>query len=394
MINASLAFIAAMKSPVKQLSIKLEIFDSQMKFIKEITKSVTKDDIGSVSVSRDRAIRRSFSFSLLNNNNEFDFGENNLIFLDKRVKLFLGLKLPSGDIEYVPQGVFIVTEPSDSHLESGKKANITGQDKAYLLTDRRGVFATQTTIATGTNISVAIKTIASAAGETMFNFDSVVEVTPYELTYASNDSRWKALEELSKLCKSELYYDVNGYLTLKRIDLNAINQYASVWTYDYTDPNERFYAGNVRKLDDGILANHIIVLGGSSSTAETRYELVVTNSDPNWSTSPYSVERLGRIIYFHNNGSPDPLLGGTTNDACKFRAKWELMKRLGYSERMSLNISPNFLHDAGDIIEINDPENSVSGKYLLQSFSLPINPQIMTCECWKQRIVISDWNFI
>lgn len=383
-----------MRAPIKQLFIKLEMYDKNMKFLKEISRKVTKDDVGQISCDMNRPIRRSFSFSLLNKNNEFDFGENNLIWLNKRVKLYIGLKLLDGTIEYVPQGIFILTEPQDHHTDQGKRANIVGQDKAYLLTDRRGGFVNQTTIATGTNIATAIKTIVSAAGETLFNFDAITDVTPYELTYQQGQSRWQAIEELATLGKCFIYYDVNGYLRLQQIDLNAFEQYPTVWNYDYTDKNEKFYAGNVRKIDDSLLANHIVVLGGSGQTAEQRYELIVTETDPKWVGSPYSIENLGRILFYHNNGSPDPILGGSTSDACKWRAKWELMKRLGYSEKIDWNIAPNYLHECNEFIYLNDPENSVNGKYLLQSFSLPINPQLMTLQCMKYRKLITDWNFI
>lgn len=391
-IPCSSDFIRAMRSPMKQTYIKLEFYDASMNFIGEFTRNVCADDIGSISVDLNRPVRRTFSFSLDNHNDMFNWGEDKLVWINKRVKLSIGLKLINGQIEYVPQGVFIVSEPQDSHTLEGKRTYITGQDKMWLMTDKRGKFLYQTTIEEGTNIGTALKIIASKAGETLFNFDDIEETVPYELTYSPDDNLYKALEELALLAKGIIYYDVFGYLTFKKIDLNSFESAPITWTYRYDDPLEYFYAGNVRQMDEELLANHIVVLGGSSQTAIASYEIVVDENDPLWKGNPYSVQEIGRITYFHNNGNPDSLL--LTDEECKWRAKYELMKRLGYTERVSLNIAPVYLHDVGDVIQIEDSNNGVSGKYLLERFSVPINPAIMQCECIKYHKVIDDWNFI
>ncbi|OZB98009.1 hypothetical protein [Paenibacillus sp. XY044] len=392
MIPCSQDFLTAMKSPIKQAFLKFEFYDSKMNYINEFTKQITNDDIGSISVDSSRPIRRNFSFTLLNKNNEFTWGEDKLLWIDKRVKTYTGLKLRNGNIEYIPQGVFILSEPQDSHTQDGKKTVVSGQDKMFLYTDKRGKFKFETTVEVGVNIGTAIKTLAAKTGETQFNFDTVTETVPYTLTYQPNDNLYQAISDLALLAKCQVYYDVFGFLRLKKIDLNDFDSQPVTWSYKYNDPNERFYAGNVRKMDESQLANHIYVCGGSSQTATCSYELVVTETKTIWKDSPYSIERLGDILYLHNDGNPDGLL--TTKDECFWRAKFELRARLGYAEKLSLSISPNYLHDVYDVIEIDDPENNVSGKYLLESFSLPLKPDLMSCECIKYRKVIDNWDFI
>ncbi|MGG1663873.1 hypothetical protein [Brevibacillus sp. NRS-1366] len=391
-IPATIDLIKAMRSAIKQTFIKLEFYDSKMNYINEFSKAVTTDDIGSISVDINRPVRRTFSFSLDNRKSIFNWGEEKLIWIDKRVKVYLGLKLPNGTIEYVPQGVFIVSEPQDSHTLEGKRTFVSGQDKMWLMTDKRGKFLYDTKIEEGLNVGTALKIIASKAGETLFNFDEINEVVPYELTYSPSDNLYKALEELSSFAKGIIYYDVFGYLRFKKIDLNSFEHSPASWVYKFNGTDERFYAGNTRKFDESNLANHITVLGGSGQTAISSYEIIVDDNDPLWKDHPYSIQKIGRITYPHNNGSPDSLL--TTKEECKWRAKYELMKRLGYAERLSLNAAPVFVHDAGEIIEIDDEENDVKGKYLLETFSLPIKPALMTSECVKYRKVIDNWDFI
>lgn len=106
MISCSDMCLKAMKASIKQVFIKIEVYDSKMNFIKELTKDVTKEDVGAISVDSNRPIRRSFSFSLNNKNNEYDWSESSMFWIDKRIKLFIGLKLPNKTIEYIPQGSF------------------------------------------------------------------------------------------------------------------------------------------------------------------------------------------------------------------------------------------------------------------------------------------------
>jgi hypothetical protein len=111
-----------------------------------------------------------------------------------------------------------------------------------------------------------------------------------------------------------------------------------------------------------------------------------------WQGNPYSIQKIGRILYEHNSGNADPLLSSV--EQCKFRAKWSLMQKLGYAERVTMPISPNYLHDVGDIIQIEDSENNVTGRYRIMSFDLPLVPDLMTVECVKFKNNINDWNLI
>ena len=277
MIQASPEFIEAMKQPIKDVYIKLEFYTSDMQFLGEFTKKVSKSDIGSINVDRNRPIRRSFTLTLDNKNNEFIWGENSLVWIDKRIKLFTGLKIADGSIHYVPQGLFVLTEPSDLHrIGDGKKAIINCVDKAYLYTDKRGKLVNELIIEEGTPVKIAIQLLFEDAGETMFNFDDDIDaVVPYEISFSGADNIWKVGEELAIFAQADLFYDVYGYLRLKKIDLNNLWLSPPTWIYKYGDKTDRFYAGNVRRFDDNILANHIRVLGGSSQTAEVLFDLKV-----------------------------------------------------------------------------------------------------------------------
>jgi hypothetical protein len=201
------------------------------------------------------------------------------------------------------------------------------------------------------------------------------------------------MQKLAEFGKCDLFYDVYGYLRLKYLgDINDISNQPIVWTYEYNGENGNCYIGNERILNEQLLANHIVVYGGSGETATCRYELIVDETDPLWVGNKYSIQQIGDILYLHNDGSPDGLL--QTTEDCKYRAKYELMQRLGYIEDIVLQVTPNYLLEVNDIIEIIDSESNISDRYRINSFDLPIIPDVMNINCSKEFNVITDWDFI
>lgn len=392
MINASNEFVKSMLSTHKELSIKLELFDSDMNYIREVSKQV-KSDIGSLTINGDSAIRRSFKMTLDNSLGEFIFGDDRLIWLNLRIKLFVGLKLQSGEFEYVQMGIYVLSEAEDSNTLDGKFTTISAVDKGYFYTDKRGKFINEQIIETGTKITDAIRIIASHVGETMFNFDDVDTTVPYELTYSGTDSRWNAIQELATLAKCTIYFDTFGYLRLRKVDFNEIDSEPITWSYDNESPMEKLYAGNIRKLNDSNLYNDIVVLGGGSETEAVQYRLTVDGTNDLWKNHPYSVQKIGHNTLLWNNGNPDSLL--ETVDDCKYRAKYMLMQHLGFIEDVQISASPNYLHDVDDVVWISDKANGIEGsKFMVRSLDIPLTPATMSINLSRQNTVIDNWDFI
>lgn len=389
LLNASSEFLKAMTLPIGQMSLKFDIFDSNDKYIETVTQYITLDDIGHLIIDRSRPVRRSFSFGLDNSNGIFTWREDGLIWLDKKIQLFIGFK-NGNDIHYVSEGIFYLTGFSTSHTNDANKTYITGCDKMFKYTDQRGKFTAPLTIQAGTNIAVAIKQVVS--DETLFNFDAVTDVTSNDITFEIGSNRYDAIKTLANIAKADIYYDANGYLRLKKIDLNDLQNYPVVWTYEYGNSQERFYAGNIRTIQTDNLVNHVIVYGGSSQSEINKYEIVVDETNSIWAGNPYSIQRIGDYLYLFNNGNPDPSL--VTQDDCKFVCQSELMNRLGYSELVELAIVPNYLLDCNDIIKIEDSSNGATGRYLIEYIDMPLLPQEMVIRGYKERMVINDWNNI
>lgn len=393
MILTSTEFVTALQSPIKNVFVRVTVFDHLMKYISEFTQQVNSD-IGYITADSGRAIRRSLSLTLDNSKGLFTFGEGNLLWLNKRIKVEIGLRLKNGKIEYIPQGVYCLTQPVNQHtIDSGKSATIELADKAFLYTDKRGRLKNHLKIATNTKVTDAIKIVAQGAYETQYNFDDVTATVPYELNYEPSKSRWEIIQELAAFAKCTIFFDVHGYLRLKKIDLNAIDSEPIVWTFKHGDAGEKFYAGNIRRFDETNLANSIRVLGGNGDVAAVLYDLVIDEKNSLFSKHPYSIQQIGEILYEHNNGNPDSLILNAAD--AKYRAKYELMRRAGYDEQITLYSAPHFLLEPEDVIWIEDQNSGVMGaKYVIKSLTIPISPQLMSIECLRQRKVIENWDFI
>lgn len=371
MINSSEAFKKELSAPIAEVYTKIDLLDKHENKIDEIT---AKAIDGSINVSKEREIRRTFSMTLLNDNNDFTWEVGGKIWLDKRIKLWIGLKV-NGEIEYIPQGIFVLTDMSATSSSTGERiASLSGLDKWSLLSgDPVGKFTYHTTIETGTKITDAIKLIAQDGGIDKFIFDDCDITVPYSLTYELGDSRGKAIKELADLAVYSIFFDVNGFLRFRpQIDLDTM---PSVWTYDKSDYT--LYAKSEKILDHAELYNKIVVIGGSSQTATV--SAIAQDDNPN---SPTSVQNIGERIYFHQNGSPDPLI--TTSILAKARADYELKNRLRIAERQPLEILPNYCHESEDVVTLIDDWHNTNDKYELISFNIPLKPSsLMSAEVWK-----------
>ncbi len=586
MITASDDFIKTMLSDTTEIKVKLELLDKDDVILEEITTDVSYNEINDITVDTDRDIRRQFTITLNNHSGRFTWYEDGLIWINrKKVKLYIGLDTPNGT-EYVPQGVFVLTSPESTNTPTELTTVISGQDQWYWLTGSFGRYTKETTYDAyekdengdyimDENGFSKLKTEKDAAGNTVLDQDgnpvyyritnyirSILENAGFtkmilddcdkyltvDMVYETGTTRGDAIKDLTAKCYSdnddffyEAFFDVNGYFRFRKV--MKASETAPCWTYEIE--NGTMYAGSIRTLNESVLFNHILVLGGSNNTAEFRTELIVdensfdtetygdaaqsefnqgtyTNmetdavgklhlleikekktlpdgktttagtgkyktsgtfvsrwfeigkehpfkdSEVNWievkttenkddqtisasvefsndksnivksgaltndtplpcltanyalpkfmrykitmstkdnvktpiltnikfsvtvnhqqyKNHPYSVQKIGDRMYFWNEGIDSNI---DTQSQCSARAKYELEKNLTYTEEIQMDILPNYLHDANDVISIVDNFNGCTDNYQIVSFSLPVKAGFMTINAKKIRKVV------
>lgn len=299
---------------------------------------------------------------LVNTSGKFTWGAGSLIWLDKMFKPYYGV-LVNGQWEWIPQGVFPCSMPIATSESSGKALNeveFQGGDKM----DYLGQCPDNLTVSLGTDIATAIKSVLSGI-ETMFNLDSTssMQTVPYDMPWTAGTDYSQIISDLASIITWDIYYDVNGYLRLNApIDPTTT---APALTLASNTIGFNPWAGSQRQADDSQLANYIVVYGGSSQTALVSY--ILQDNNP---ASPTSIQNIGKRVYIHNNGSPDPVI--TTTLLAQYRATYEYKKRLQVVEKLNFKMFPLPMMEHDDVYQITDPANGTSGKYQVVSFTLPI----------------------
>lgn len=381
-----------LQAPSLSIKLKLELFNHNWEYQGEITEDVS-GDIGEINCTNQSAIRRSMSLNLTNDTKRYLYGENKLLWLNKRIKVYLGISAYGRPFEFIPQGTFVLSSPSNYNGLNGTLASIELQDLAYLYTDKHGVIKNYLELASGLKITDAIKLVANGGYSTRFLFDDIQDTIPYTMSYNPNTSRWQIISELAQKAKCHVYFDVEGLLRLRKIDLAEVKNYPEVWSFKNRDKNEKFYVESTRRLEDSNLANCVMVLGGNANTSIFLYDIEIDETaDPKWVGHPYSIQRLGRIQYFHNDGNIDGVID--TQELATYRARYELMKRCGYDEILSMTIHPHYLLEPDDVIYVFDEDNAVDSRYMIETISIPLSPQNMTMECRRENRYFTDWDIV
>lgn len=360
MINVSSGLLSLYQNGgTFQRNAKLQVLDRNYNVLNEFTNEIMD---GQITCDNSRSAIRSFDIKLVNKSGQFTWGANNLMWLDKLFKVYDGVWV-NGAWEWIPQGVFPCSMPIATSDASGKFATeveFAGSDKMGYL----GKSELNITVTSGADVATAIKSVLSGI-ETMFNLDSTSgqATIPYDMSWPANTEYSKILGDIAGIITWEIYYDVNGYLRLHApIDPTTT---APLLTLSAQSGGFNLWAGAQRQCDDTDLANYIVVYGGSSQTATVSYTL--QDNDP---TSPTSIQRIGKRLYMHNNGNPDPVI--TTSALAQSRAQYEYKKRLQVVEKLNFKMFPVPFMEQDDVYQITDTNNGTSGKYQVVNFTLPL----------------------
>jgi hypothetical protein len=372
MIPASQNFINTMIADVNTLYARINLLDKNENVIQQIDTAVID---GQIDIDRDSPARRKMKLTVDNTDGSFTWSVGGLIWIDKKIQLFIGLETPTG-IEYVPMGVFMLSAPTvTSRADGTREVTLQGDDKWHQFDGQPlGTFQYVTTIQAGVLVTDAIKTLAQQFGETKFAFDACDVTVPYTLTYQPGEAVGKAIKELADLAVYSVYYDVNGYLRFRPQNQN-LTASASTWTYDKSEFT--LYAGADRTFDESKLYNSVFVIGGSSQTGTVSASASIT--DPN---NPISTVNIGTRLFVYNNGNPDPLI--TTTALAQARANYELTQRARIIEQQKFSALPNYLQEAEDVVTVVDDWTGTDGLYQIVKLSIPLKPgELMTGECWR-----------
>ena len=314
---------------------------------------------GSVTVDSSRDERRMADLVLSNADGSIKHSEEG-IWYDKVVKIERGAFYREGGVDKlwkVQLGEFGI-DAVDSQNFPYTIAIKCRDFAAKLLEDE---FTTSTTFVKGKKIEDLVRIIATNGSITKFNLPNTGEFSGKDFTFERGVSRWQAITDIVTSIGHEVFFDANGYLTMREIQDPALTP--TVFSFK-TGPDGTL-ASWKKSSNQTRLYNRVVVSGDTDGNSLPIYA-VAENTDPN---SPTSIPRLRRAKTYKYTS------GFFTSQAQAQATADKLLKVVGLEEfaiTMDSIVLPWL--DAGEIVDflpegrpLTDPT-----RFLLTNFNIPL----------------------
>lgn len=265
-----------------------------------------------------------------------------------------------------PQGVFNLSQPENL---GEYRIRLRGADKSTDANGKSGGGYLDVQIyPAGTRIDTAIGQVAAYTtwNETLLRISPNATQLPFAKTFRKPETPWSAVDKLCMVpdaggVVSRRYFDESGYLTTES-DPDPTTQ-PVVETFQPSPTAISLYVNADKRVEDATFANCVVVVGGSTRTGIFKSTKMVT-------TGPASVSNIGYRIYWHNNGSPDPMLNSQAD--CDNLAAYLLGVRQRWNELVNLTIGEHPLLQPWDCVQIIDPAAGLNDKFQAIAYTMPV----------------------
>jgi len=341
--------------------IKIEVLNMKDEVINEI-KGYGID--GSIAMDADNMIRRTLNMTFVANR-KLEINERSLLWINKRLKLYIGIEKINTDIVWFNMGIFILSNPETMTSLDGRTITIKGVDKMRLFEEP---FLEQHLITPETPIHEAIQGLATAFGETRTIIEEVENVIPYTLQIASTDTGDKLLRDITNLyMNSQTYYNNNGFLIFEKTKNRLYDPV--IWEFSEKQ-NMTISRKMATNYDD--IKNRVKVLGAMNSRTglQPKYEMQIEGTD-----KMFSIENIGqRAICISEDNY-------TTEEQCRLRCEYEIERVQNMTNMFNIETAPILaLNDVNKVINVVDNGNLYT--CVLDKITIPLNiTSMMSIEC-------------
>ncbi len=297
----------------------------------------------SVTASADRAIMRNLSGSLVDPEGTLSVTDAGDLLspYDAEVKPWRGVVLPSGARDWVPLGVFRLTNSDISDGPDGTTIDLTGQDRALIY---QVPLPGPVTIPAGTPVEKAIELLLAKVNGALQFQPWITKTTVGPLIYESDTQAWDAALTLAESVGGWLFHDRDGLCRLAPFDTVSA-------------PGQRFERTllTVSKGEDADEIHNSVIMQSSDSGAVVR----VIAEDTDTLSPTYVNGRFGRRQITVTN----PHLG--TVQQAERAATARLVQELGRSQTVSWECVPDPQTDPGDVVIVHRPQAKVVNRQVV-----------------------------
>jgi len=203
---------------------KIELLSkSTFKVLERLDGELLDDDY---SVDADSDIRTTYNLRLYIKNSTFTISSNNKIWLDKYIKVYIGLySVRLKNVVYYPVGIFAFSTGNYSYDTTTKELSLSCVDMMAELTgDLNGkVSGLSTTIPADSKIRDAIISTLTQIGKiTKYRVDDIGQTVPYDLEFNTGASTFDIIKELRDLNPGwETFFDNEIFVCQKYPTLDS-----------------------------------------------------------------------------------------------------------------------------------------------------------------------------
>jgi hypothetical protein len=338
-------------------------------------------DGGQVEVSSESAIRRTCQIALTTEravtnlvpDTDFDY----LTPFGNEMRLFRGIQFDDGTIEYIPLGVFVITEVTISDTNEGVSINVAGEDRSILVS--RAKWTQPYKVTSGSLESAITSLLRNRYADVLTNFPTTnVTINDVILGADNSNDPWKDAVYLCELVGYDLFFDVEGTATMSQFPSLEGTTVSAI----YVEGSDTSVLSLDRSISTKETYNGIIyVVEGSKVSTPIRIE--VWDED---TTSPtYRYGPFGQVPTFINTS-----VVATSEDAVK-AAQLLLEKYRGAQEQITWNSLVDPTLDVDDVIYIKTVGAKVDRTVIIDSVTIPLGPtEQLSAQARVVRVVSTD----
>jgi hypothetical protein len=272
--------------------------------------------------------------------------------------LYRGIQFDDGTEEYVPLGVFVMTEVKATDTNDGVDLVIRGEDKSIIVSRNKWTSAYQ--MVNGTLEASLTAMLQNRYPDIRIDFPTT-NVTVNQVVLGSDSSvdAWADAVNIAELVGYDLYFDVKGICTMKQFpSLDAASVVAT-----YKEGSGTTVTAIDRNISTKETYNGVIyTVEGSQVTTPIRVE--VWDEDTTSPTYRYGV--FGSVPTFVSTN-----LLSTSVDAIK-AASLILNTVIGAQEQIDFSAIVDPSLDANDVVYIKSSGSKVDRTVIIDSVDIPL----------------------
>lgn len=359
MYTASTTFKAAIKKNHTAVA-KVEIWNSNQYL------TTIQVDSGSVEVSGQNATRRTCTVHLTTSrsttnlvpNNDYDY----LTPYGNELRPYRGIRYSDGTIEYIPLGVFVITEVLVSDTQNGVSITVNGEDRSLLVA--RSKWTAPYKVTSGSLESAITALLKNRYADAITDFPTT-NVTINDVILGADNTNsndpWKDAVYLCELVGYDLYFNVDGVATMQQFpSLEGTTVSAT-----YVEGSDTLVLNVDRSISAKDTYNGVIyTIEGSKVSTPVRIEAW----DEDTTSPTYRYGAFGQVPIFVNTS-----VLATSADAIK-AAQLLLQKYRGAQEQINWNSLVDPTLDVNDVIYIKSAGAKIDRTVIIDSLTIPLAP--------------------